>query len=248
MGLGPFSTPPIEGGGGGGGVSGLDSADGGIAIANEVLIRGDGTTGIQGSTVTLNDYGSMWVGNNFRVNISANPGSSDVNNPICTIGAGADGVGIANGKQLKFSTSNNAENVMQQGLAYGGTVGSIRVTNGSTGIGSLNAARTVAAEITSPETIADTDSRKVITNEGAVGAVTYNLPAAAAGLEVIFIVHTAQNMVVTAATGDTIRIAAGVSSAGGTVTNGTVGGVLHLVCLNATEWFAISSTGTWTPA
>lgn len=42
-------------GGGGGGVTGLTSAAGGVAIADNALIRGDGTTGIQGGSVTLSD-------------------------------------------------------------------------------------------------------------------------------------------------------------------------------------------------
>lgn len=42
-------------GAGGGGVSGLSTADGGTALADNVLVRGDGTTGIQGSQVTLSD-------------------------------------------------------------------------------------------------------------------------------------------------------------------------------------------------
>lgn len=115
-------------------------------------------------------------------------------------------------------------------------------------IGALRAARVVAAEVTSPETIATTDSRKVITNEGAAGSVTYNLPAAAAGLEYIFIVQSTNNMVVTAAGGDTIRIAAGVSSAGGTATNGTIGGFLQIIAINGTEWIAGAVQGTWTLA
>ena len=48
-------------GGGGAGVSGLDSADAGNAIADNELIRGDGTTGIQGSTAALTDAGVLTV-------------------------------------------------------------------------------------------------------------------------------------------------------------------------------------------
>lgn len=110
----------------------------------------------------------------------------------------------------------------------------------------LNFLRPVAAEVTSPETVAVADTGKVITNEGAAGAVTYNLPTAAAGYQYTFIVQSANDMVVTAATGDTIRLAASVTSAAGTATNGTVGGVLTLVSINNTEWIGIASVGTWT--
>ena len=46
-------------GSGGGGVTGLTSADAGNAIADNELIRGDGTTGIQGSTAILTDAGEL---------------------------------------------------------------------------------------------------------------------------------------------------------------------------------------------
>lgn len=168
--------------------------------------------------------------------------------------AQVDGQGVWCRSDRGIGFTSGASDVTRDTAIARVSAGVMAVTNGTypattiSGLGSLYANRPVAAEITSPETIAVTDSRKAITNEGAVGAVTYNLPAAAAGLEVIFIVHTAQNMVVTAATGDTIRVAAGVSSAGGTATNGTVGGVLHLLAINATEWIAIATTGTWTTA
>ncbi len=126
-------------------------------------------------------------------------------------------------------------------------VGLLRVSNGSTGIGNVTSGRLVAPEITSPETIAVTDSRKCITNTGAGGAVTYNLPAAALGLEYYFVVTATQDMVVDAAGTDTIRVAAGVSAAGGTATNGTIGSTLHLCCVVAGQWFAIDApNGIWT--
>lgn len=48
-----------SGGSGGAGVSGLDTADGGTAIADNAIIRGDGATGIQGSGVLLNDSNQL---------------------------------------------------------------------------------------------------------------------------------------------------------------------------------------------
>ena len=49
-------TGPISGGGGsGGGVTGLTSCADGTAIADNALLRGDGTTKCQGSTVTVAD-------------------------------------------------------------------------------------------------------------------------------------------------------------------------------------------------
>lgn len=249
-------------GGGGGGVTGLTSASGGTAISDNAIIRGEGTSGIQGSGLLIDDNkqiipldasgGSAWLaGIRFNRLVDQLPPASDANNPqvaVQTAASGAGTIGLCSAAQVKWSTSNNAENELQQGISKGTAAGSLRITDGSTGIGALESARRVAAEITSPETVAVTDSRKAFTNEGAGGAVTYNLPSAAAGLEYVFIVQATQNMVVDAAAGDTIRVAAGVSSAGGTATNGTIGGVLHLLAINETEWISIASTGTWTLA
>lgn len=44
-------------GGGGGGVSGLTAANGGTALADNKVVRGDGTTGIQGSLLDITDAG-----------------------------------------------------------------------------------------------------------------------------------------------------------------------------------------------
>ena len=52
----------ISGGGfgsSGAGVSGLSTADGGTPLADNKVIRGDGTTGIQGSAVTIDDSGNI---------------------------------------------------------------------------------------------------------------------------------------------------------------------------------------------
>lgn len=56
-GTAPWEAVSI-GAGSGGGVSGLDTADGGTALADNAIVRGDGTTGIQGSAVTLSDVGA----------------------------------------------------------------------------------------------------------------------------------------------------------------------------------------------
>lgn len=206
MGYGPFSTPPIEGGGGGGGVSGLATADGGTAIADNAIIRGDGTEGIQGSAFTLSDTGALSMG------------ALDMT------------FGSTSGRVI-FNTA-------QPVLSYA----SFEVYS------YLYARRNVQASTSGPVTVSPDLFRRAYSNEGAGAPITYNLPSASVGMEMVFIVHTAQDMVVTASAGDTIRVAASVSSSGGTATNGTVGGVLHLLAINATEWVSIATTGTWTTA
>lgn len=93
------------------------------------------------------------------------------------------------------------------------------------------------------------DLNQVYTNTGASGNIEFTLPAAAAGLgPYTFIVDAAHQIQVTAGTGDTIRIAGSVSSSAGNATNSTIGGVLTLIAINATEWIATVTQGTWTLA
>lgn len=51
--MGLFPLVGGGGGGSGGGVSGLATADGGTALADDKAVTGDGTTGIQGTSVTI---------------------------------------------------------------------------------------------------------------------------------------------------------------------------------------------------
>lgn len=113
--------------------------------------------------------------------------------------------------------------------------------------GALVAQMAVEARTTATSPAAS-DSRKAYTNEGATSQVAVTLPAAAAGLEYTFIVQDADGIQITAAAGDTIRQAGSVSSSGGTATSTTIGDTLTLLAINATEWIAIASHGTWTLA
>lgn len=100
--------------------------------------------------------------------------------------------------------------------------------------------------VTTTATPASTDSGTVFTNEGDGDGATVTLPAALAGLRFEFVVQAAQTLTVTAAAGDTIRIAGDVTAAAGSISSSTVGSSVALRAINATEWVATSSTGSWT--
>jgi hypothetical protein len=89
------------------------------------------------------------------------------------------------------------------------------------------------------------DSGSVFTNEGDADGATVTLPSAAAGLGFAAYVQAAQTLTVTAASGDTIRIASSVTAAAGSITSSVVGSAVVLQAINATEWVALSSTGSW---
>lgn len=90
------------------------------------------------------------------------------------------------------------------------------------------------------------DKDTVHTNEGATAQVVYTLPSAAAGYTYMIVVQDTDGIRVDAASGDTIRVAGTVTAADGYVESTTIGDTLTIVAINATEWVAIASHGTWT--
>lgn len=117
-------------------------------------------------------------------------------------------------------------------------------TTPSTYIATLRSGRKITA-VTTTASPAATDAGTVYTNEGDVDGATITLPTAAAGLNFIAYVQTAQTLTITANSGDTIRIASNVTAAAGSITSNVVGSSVTLVAINATEWVAIASIGSW---
>lgn len=84
------------------------------------------------------------------------------------------------------------------------------------------------------------------TNEGAAGEVILTLQPAAAGMRFSFVVQAAQYLRVKASAGDTVRVAGTASASGGYARNNTVGSSIEFLAINATEWVAVQTVGTWT--
>lgn len=128
--------------------------------------------------------------------------------------------------------------------------GVARVTTGTgAGIGSVLNARLVEANTAgsgTPNALAATESNTVLTNEGSTAANYHTLPTAAAGLTFTFVVQDGDGLRCVANTGDTIRVIDKVTAAAGYIESTTIGSVVTLVAINATEWVAISIHGTWT--
>lgn len=356
------------------GVSGLTTADGGNAIADNEVIRGDGTTGIQGSDITIADVagasvavattagnalavsataptattGASQAGKNVSVTASAATASTDTAGaaaggavtvtggaaarltsgnanggavnliPGAGIGTGVQGsirlggttysagafypevfvdkdatnvagaqirqaggsdssftdisarsllsvsgsnasvrsaimtgtgVAVADGAQFSFSSSSTNATGTKDGGFVRSAAGVVRLTNGSTGIGSLLASVLVEANTAgsgAPNVLTANESRTVLTNEGATAANYHTLPTAAAGYAFEFIVQDADGIRVVANTADTIRVIDKVTAAAGYIESTTIGSVVRLVAINATEWYATSVHGVWT--
>lgn len=91
------------------------------------------------------------------------------------------------------------------------------------------------------------DLGKAVSNFGTSAQVTNTLPSAAAGYVYRFLVEATNGIMVKAATGNRIQIAASQSADGGNIVSTNIGNVVTL-CVGAsgTNWFAISHEGTWT--
>lgn len=262
-----------SGSGSGGGVSGLTTADAGTAIADNRVVRGDGATGIQGSPVDITDAGVVSGITQLTLDtlrFSAVAGAPEILRSgaaviirdndgtftSCIIQAGAysqqggaasffRGVQVSSGQQIAFSDGTD----FNRGLAAVTGAAGVRITNGSTGIGFLEASREVEANtavLASPNLLLATESRKLITNEGATAENYHALPSAAAGLEFVFYCQDTDGIRVVASAGDTIRLGASVSAAAGFVRSVAAGSCITLVAINATEWIATTIVGTWT--
>ena len=154
-------------------------------------------------------------------------------------------------------TSNNGSNIA---LVVNGAVSqsdSLQVwrNNSSTVLSSVNAAGNIlttylveanTAGSGSPNILAATESRSVMTNEGATAENYHTLPTAAAGYDFTFVCQDSDGIRVVANTGDTIRDVGTVSASAGYIRSSTIGSVIRLLAINATEWIVVSKQGTWT--
>lgn len=106
-------------------------------------------------------------------------------------------------------------------------------------------AKTKVVAKTAAYTLTAFDSNRTFTNEGTTARMDFTLPTAAAGLVYRFIVQDTDGIRVIADTGDTIRNAGSVSATAGRIDNATIGSVVTIEAINATEWIVTSFVGTW---
>jgi hypothetical protein len=236
-----------------GGVAGTDEVQLSHDGAYAYLESKDGPVRIRASTMTASCY--------WELSAVGSTGT------LTYIGSGSDvtiksesGGGVA-ATMFRDSTNNFISFSATTGFVMGGSGGSRdvglirneagvwRVSNASTGLGSLLTGTLVEANTAgsgSPNVLTANESRKTLTNEGATAQNYHTLPSAAAGYDFEFIVQDADGIRVVAAAGDTIRDVGTVSAAAGYIQSTTVGSVVRLRAINATEWFVVYKQGTWT--
>lgn len=108
-----------------------------------------------------------------------------------------------------------------------------------------DAAPGIVVPVAASTVYASSASNVSYSNEGASSGTTLRLPSAAAGRRIECVVQVAQTFTVTAFAADTIRVGASVTAAGGSISSAVVGSAIVLRAINATEWVAVSSMGSW---
>lgn len=108
--------------------------------------------------------------------------------------------------------------------------------------------RRVATADVDGATLAAGASGGVFTNEGAVGAATFVLPAALPGMEFLFYVMAAQELRIDPNTTQTLGLpSSGVQQAAGKyISADAVGEFVHIACVKAGQWETLGYRGTWT--
>ncbi len=165
-----------------GGVPGLSNAAGGTAIADNVIIRGDGTTGIQGSNGRVTDSGVITTGgitsafagikdDGFgQLQVRHGDDSSyapiittqfEVNNSAASLRKASlreDIFALANDVPISYSESTSASGTKDSGILRT-TAGVLKITDGSTGLGWLQTAgfkrKTADQTVTNSTTLVD---------------------------------------------------------------------------------------------
>lgn len=232
-----------------------------VTVVNFAALAGKTLTYIENGVTVVLTEGVNWTAATSNAATATSLRAAMVASGSMVADANTLGAGIigASGVESTWSlsiTSNDAVNLtvsqptgngtVRLGLANDGTT--FLALTSTSGLFTVPAIGPVfvSAQAASPVTVANADSGKEFTNEGAAGLITFNLPTAVANLVYDFIVQDADGIKIVASGGDTIRLAANVSAAAGNAQSTTIGSTVRLVAINATEWIATSIVGTWT--
>lgn len=223
----------------------LSSTAGAVVIAPTTVLTLPGGTAVNGSGDITLATGSVVNNADWFRAVNAGTAKVALNRGSGTVSAG---LALASDRSIVVSGTTDSEGSAdtEQKRDSAGTWVDL---NGANGLGKRLTGRPVEASTAgsgAPNLLASTESRKLLTNEGATAEAYNTLPAAAAGVEFLFYCQDGDGIRVVAGAGDTIRIGATESAAAGFVRSSTIGSSLQLIAINATEWVAVFSSGTWT--
>ena len=159
-----------------------------------------------------------------------------------------NGLSLGSAERVLFSSNTDYNGASDLG-AERAAAGVGRITAGTSGIGALLHSVLVEASTAgsgAPNLLAATESKTVLTNEGATAENYHTLPSAAAGMAFTFVVIDTDGIRIVANTADTVTGSTGESGAAGFIRCATIGASITLVAINATQWVPTSIIGTWT--
>lgn len=146
-----------------------------------------------------------------------------------------------NGTQI---TLDDAQQTVELGSPDTGRVLRIEPANGALNASAFAlAARLPTTVYTDTHSVAASQTGGLIASLGATAALTYTLPAAAAGLDYCFYVGAAQALTIKPASGDKIDTTA---AANRKLVADAVGEYLCLAAADTTNWLPYAKAGTWT--
>lgn len=212
-----------------------------ITMANGEYIRPDTTTahilGIQVYDVDNTAWKSAVKVTNGDV-ADVNIGESGVTGSFHTANWSVDSAGDIDGRDL---VADGNTTLGGSGKTFAVTSSGLNVTSTGVVTGQLCSVlnKTADYECTAA------DSGKVVTNAGAGGTVAITLPTAAAGYRFTFILMAAQELRITPAAGDAIKIGTSAGAAAEYFVADAVGETVTIVSVDATNWVATSYIGTW---
>ncbi len=220
----------------------LETTNGGLQIDVDGVANGD---------IDIDADDAMTIDVNHVVITLTNPAADQFK---------VDATGIVAGFAIVFKTTDGGIQLNADGGTNGDitidaasvldliAAGGITTSDAFTGDGTATLGgflRTITND-TEPHAVAITESGTVLTNLGANGADTWQLPNAVAGLEYIFVVMAAQEMQITPQGADNINSGGTALGAGDYYVADAVGEMLHIIAVDTTNWIVISETGTWT--
>lgn len=149
--------------------------------------------------------------------------------------------------QLAAMTSSGAELNLLDGLNAAGSATASKVVTLDANSAVSGIRRKVLVDADGAAGIDAAYSGYIITNEGATGAATFVLSAAAVGVELTFRVMTAQELRIDPSGTETIALpSSGAQGAAGKyLTADAVGEWVRLLCVKTGQWQVTGYLGTW---
>lgn len=149
--------------------------------------------------------------------------------------------------QLAAMTSSGAELNLLDGLNAAGSATASKVVTLDANSAVSGIRRKVLVDADGAAGIDAAYSGYIITNEGATGAATFVLSAAAVGVELTFMVMTAQELRIDPSGTQTIALPStgAQGGAGKYLTADAVGEWVKLVCVKTGQWQVEGYAGTW---